>query len=314
MLDIRNFVVGRDEEKWARIASVAYEDYEDFRSVSVEEMKRMESSPSFDGSGMFIAELDGTPIGIVKASVDKFREEKKGFISWLGVLPKHRRCGVGKALVQKALESLRERGMEIAETALDSDREICVRLFEGLGFKLVRSSSFMRMSLEKIPSNIGENRDVTLRKLSIESEEDIVLLNKLDNECFKEHFNFRPVKIEETRHQLLKNPWFKWQAYFFAKLKSEIVGYIGIGIDEKYNKEKKAKSGWINDIGVLKPLRRRGIGTALMLKGLHELRNVGMEKALLYVDNENPTKAKKLYEKVGFKTVKTTLIYQKKLA
>jgi len=50
-----------------------------------------------------------------------------------------------------------------------------------------------------------------------------------------------------------------------------------------------------------------------MLKGLNELKNEGLENALLYVDDENPTKAIKLYEKIGFKIVKKTQIYQKKL-
>jgi len=313
MLKIRTFVVGRDEAIWAYIASVAYRDYEDFRSLSVEEMQKLEKSPTFDSSGMFIAELDGKPAGIVNAYVDKFRKEKKGFISWLGVLPEYRRRGVGKALVQKAIESLKERGMEIAETALDSTREVCIRLFEDLGFRLIRSSSFMKMSLDKIPFNIGENREVDMRKLDVTSEEDIILLNNLENECFKEHFNYRPSQIEETRHWLLENPWLQWQAYFFAELEGKSVGYISIGIDEKYNREKETLSGWINDIGVLKPFRRRGIGTALMLKGLNELKNEGLENALLYVDDENPTKAIKLYEKIGFKIVKKTQIYQKKL-
>jgi len=313
MLKIRTFVVGRDEAIWAYIASVAYRDYEDFRSLSVEEMQKLEKSPTFDSSGMFIAELDGKPAGIVNAYVDKFRKEKKGFISWLGVLPEYRRRGVGKALAQKAIESLKERGMEIAETALDSTREVCIRLFEDLGFRLIRSSSFMKMSLDKIPFNIGENREVDMRKLDVTSEEDIILLNNLENECFKEHFNYRPSQIEETRHWLLENPWLQWQAYFFAELEGKSVGYISIGIDEKYNREKETLSGWINDIGVLKPFRRRGIGTALMLKGLKELKNEGLENALLYVDDENPTKAIKLYEKVGFKIVKKTQIYQKKL-
>ena len=195
MLKIRTFVVGRDEAIWAYIASGAYRDYEDFRSLSVEEMQKLEKSPTFDSSGMFIAELDGKPAGIVNAYVDKFRKEKKGFISWLGVLPEYRRRGVGKALAQKAIESLKERGMEIAETALDSTREVCIRLFEDLGFRLIRSSSFMKMSLDKIPFNIGENREVDMRKLDVTSEEDIILLNNLENECFKEHFNYRPSPI-----------------------------------------------------------------------------------------------------------------------
>ena len=130
MLKIRRFVVGRDEAVWAHIASVAYKDYEDFRSISVEEMQKLEKSPNFDASGMFIAEFDGKPVGIVNAYVDKFRKEKKGFIWWLGVLPEYRRRGIGKALAKKAVESLKERGMEIAETALDSTRETCIRLFK----------------------------------------------------------------------------------------------------------------------------------------------------------------------------------------
>jgi len=239
MLKIRTFVVGRDEAIWAYIASGAYRDYEDFRSLSVEEMQKLEKSPTFDSSGMFIAELDGKPAGIVNAYVDKFRKEKKGFISWLGVLPEYRRRGVGKALAQKAIESLKERGMEIAETALDSTREVCIRLFEDLGFRLIRSSSFMKMSLDKIPFNIGENREVDMRKLDVTSEEDIILLNNLENECFKEHFNYRPSQIEETRHWLLENPWLQWQAYFFAELEGKSVGYISIGIDEKYNRPRK---------------------------------------------------------------------------
>lgn len=313
MLEIRNFVVDEDEAVWAHIATVAYEDYEDFRSLSVEEIQKLERSPTFDASGMFIAELDGKPVGIVNAYVDKFREEKKGFLWWLGILPEYRRRGVGKALAKKAVEILKERGMEIAETALDSTREICIHLFKDLGFKLIRSSSFMKMSLDEIPFNIGENREVDMRKLDITSEKDIIMLNNLENECFKEHFNYRPSKLEETRHWLLENPWLQWQTCFFAQLEGKPVGYISIGIDDKYNREKKTLSGWINDIGVLKPFRRRGIGTVLMLKALHELKNKGLENALLYVDDENPAKAIKLYEKIGFKTIKKTQIYQKKL-
>jgi len=313
MLKIRNFVMGEDEAIWAHIASVAFKDYEDFRSISVEEMEKMEKSPTFDPSGMFIAELDGKPVGIINAYVDKFREEKKGFISWLGVLPAYQRRGIGKTLAIKALESLKERGMKIAEAALESHIKVPIHLFEGLGFKIVRSSSFMKMDLAKIPFNIGENKEVNIQKLQIEQDNEIVLLNNLHNECFKEHFNFRPSKLEEARHWVLENPWLKQLSWFTAQLKETSVGYIGVGIDEKYNVEKKTRSGWILEIGVLKPFRRKGIGMALMLQGLKELKKLGMENALLYVDDENPTKAIKLYEKVGFKTIKKTLIYQKRL-
>jgi ribosomal protein S18 acetylase RimI-like enzyme len=55
----------------------------------------------------------------------------------------------------------------------------------------------------------------------------------------------------------------------------------------------------------------KGIGTRLMLHGLVTLKAKGMTKAELGVDDFNPTKAMKLYEKVGFKVVKKDLTYEK---
>jgi len=75
--------------------------------------------------------------------------------------------------------------------------------------------------------------------------------------------------------------------------------------------KKNAKSGWVLDIGVLKPHRRTGIGTKLMLHGMNLLRAKGMTVAMLSVDDWNVTKAMRLYEKVGFKVVKKDVFYEK---
>ena len=91
------------------------------------------------------------------------------------------------------------------------------------------------------------------------------------------------------------------------------VGYIGVGIDEKYNIEKNVKSGIILDIGVLKPYRRKDIGTRLMLHSLETLKGKGgITQATLGVDDFNPTKAIKLYE-VGFEVAKKDFTYKKTL-
>ncbi len=63
----------------------------------------------------------------------------------------------------------------------------------------------------------------------------------------------------------------------------------------------------------MKPYRKKGIGTRLTLHGLETLRAKGMTKAILDVDDFNPTKAIKLYEKVGFKVAKKYLKYEKRL-
>lgn len=168
----------------------------------------------------------------------------------------------------------------------------------------------MKKSLREIPYYLQKNTEVTIRDVQLNDKKDIETLNKLENETFKEHFNFRPKTIEETKYSLFEVPWFKMQRWFFAVLENQPVGFVGIGIDERLNREKKKKWGWILDIGVLKPFRRKGIGTALMLHSMQILKNEKMEHAVLYVDDMNPTKAIKLYEKLGFNVLRKNVVYQ----
>jgi mycothiol synthase len=310
LLKIRPFRKGFDEEIFVSIFNACFGDYDDIRAMTIEEMKKMEESPTFNAEGIFIAEWNGETAGMVNAYVDKLREERKGFIQWLGVLPKFRGKGIAKKLVEKALESLKSRGMEIAETWTQTNREACVHIFESFGFKNVRTTSMMKRSLQNIMLNIGENMAITIRDAKLNDEEDIKLLNKLDNESFKEHFNFRPRTIEETRYALLESPWFQRQKWFFAVLGNHPVGYAGVGIDEGLNKEKNLKWGWILDVGVLKPFRRKGIGKRLMLHGMQLLKSFEMEDVLLYVDDLNPTNAIKLYENLGFRMMRKNIVFQ----
>ena len=314
LLKIRPFRKGFDEQVFVSIFNAAFGDYDDIRSMTLEEMKKMEESPSFNVDGMFIAEWNGETAGMINAYVDKLREEEKGFIQWLGVLPKFRGKGIAKKLVEKSIESLKQRGMKVTETWAQTDREACVHIFESLGFKQARVTSIMKRSLKNIPCNIGENMEVTIRDMQMKNEEDIKLLNRLDNETFKEHFNFRPRTIEETKYALFEMPWYNEQKWFFAVLDNQPLGYAGIGIDEGLNKEKNMKWGWILDIGVLKLYRKKGTGTRLMLHSMQSLKSSGMEQVLLYVDDMNPTNAIKLYEKLGFKALRKSIIYQLSLA
>lgn len=314
MLHIRPFVKGEDEVVWVEVLNAAYKEYDAWwRAITAEEMLQEEKGPEFDPEGRFIAELDGKPVGTVHAHVDKMREEKRGFINDFCVIPEFRGRGVEEKLAELTMKELEKRGMNVIQAWTDYERNDRKELLEKYGFKPVRSVSDMEIDLTSISSGLGENTQVAIRLLRNNVENDIELLTRLNNECFKEHPNYRPSTIEEIRHSLLNDTRFKKQEYFFAMLKHESVGYIGVGIDEKYNIEKSVKNGFILTIGVLKPYRRKGIGTRLMLQGLETLKARGMTKAMLDVNDFNPTKAKKLYEKIGFQVVKKYLIYQKQL-
>ena len=312
MLEIKRFLQGKDEESWVKVHNAANREYEEYRQMTVDEMRILEEAPDFSAEGRFIAELDGQPVGTVHAYVDKKRKEKKGFIRAFGVTPEFRGRGIEEKLAKIALEELRKRGMKTAQGWAHEIRKDRVSLWEGMGFKLVRKFSLMKRNIKANQTDFG-NKEVTIVPAQKDLDEDLKILNQLDNECFKEHFNHRPSTIEQTKFFLQKDPWFRDQEWFFAVLNNKHVGYIGVGVDEKYNNERDVSCGWILDIGVLKALRRRGIGTRLIVHGIEVLKGKGMNTALLGVDDWNVTEAMKLYEKIGFQVTKKDLTYEKNI-
>ena len=312
MLNMRRFVKDVDEPVWVEVLNAAHKEREDWRAITVEELLLEEKRPSFDFEGRFIAELDGKPVSIAHANVDKLREDRKGFIR-LGVTPEFHGGETEQQLMETALKELKARGMTTGQTWADSSEKKRIQLLEGLDFKRVRVFSMMEMDLANVSQNIGENKRVAIRPLQKDREEDVKLFNWLDNESFKEHFDYRPNTLEEIRYFLFSNPYLKEQEIFFALLNGESVGYIGVRIDEKYNLEKKVKAGEIFTIGVLKRYRRTGIGARLMLHSFESLKAKGMTKAILGVDDYNPTKALALYEKVGFRAKKKGFVFEREL-
>lgn len=313
LLKIRRFVQGKDEEAWLSVWNVVYGQRWDLAPMTVDEMVATEKSPDFEAEGRFIVEVNTQPMGIVHAYVDKLREEKKGFVRNFGVIPTFRGQGIEEKLAETALEEFKRRGMKVVQSVADGEQKDVIRLWENLGFKLVRKFSLMTRDLSEVPLGLGENMEIVLKPLKRDADEDLKKLNWLDNECFKEHFNWRPSPVERTIYFVREDPFFKQQEWYFALLDQERVGYIGVGFDETYNAERNTKCGWILDIGVLKPHRRTGIGTMLMIHGMRRLKAMGMTSAMLGVDDWNVTKAMHLYEKVGFKVAKKDLAYERSI-
>lgn len=312
MVHIRRFVQGIDEPVWVDVLNASSRDDEYWRAVTVDEFLTLQERPGFDPEGRFIAELAGRTIGVAHANVDRFRTDGLGYIR-LDLIPEFRGQEVARQLMATALEELKARGMTTAQTWTESAREDNLRLFEEFGFERIRVFSLMGMELADMRQGIGENEEVTIRPLRVDVEDDIRLFDWLDNEAFKEHFNYRPNVLEETRAYLLSSPYLRQREFFFATLKGEAVGTVGVGIDESYNLEKNVKIGEIITIGVLKPHRGEGVATRLILHALENLKSKGMTGALLGVDDYNPTRAKGLYEKVGFRVRRKEFTYQRSL-
>ncbi len=79
------------------------------------------------------------------------------------------------------------------------------------------------------------------------------------------------------------------------------------------NTEKNArmgrKRGIVGILGTRRGFRRMGLGKAMLLAGLHRLKEAGMDTARLGVDAENPNGALQLYESVGFRKISININY-----
>jgi mycothiol synthase len=292
--------------------NAARKEREDWRAITVEEFLGDAERPSFDFGGRFIAELDHKPVGVVHARVDKSSEDRKGSIR-LDVVPEFRSCRIEASLAETALRELKAHGMTIAQTWADSGEKERIELFEGLHFRHIRVFSVMEMELAELSQNVGGNRQVAVRPLRKELEDDIKLFSWLGNETYKEDLDYSPRTLEQTRHILFLDPYLQEKEVLFALLDGESVGCVGVGIDEKLNLEKQTQAGEVFAIGVLKEHRRKGIGTELMLHGLERLKAKGMTKAILGVEDENVTQAMKLYEKLGFRIKKREVILEREV-
>jgi ribosomal protein S18 acetylase RimI-like enzyme len=133
------------------------------------------------------------------------------------------------------------------------------------------------------------------------------------NEAFQGHWGL-PTINETLWQQLFTGvPQFRSDLTYLVMNGDEIVGFCLNWIDEGKNEQTGVKEGWVEALGVLPAWRGRGIASALLSRTLQAFSDIGLERAALDVDAQNPTGALRLYEKVGFEAVKRTIIFHKQL-
>ena len=69
--------------------------------------------------------------------------------------------------------------------------------------------------------------------------------------------------------------------------------------------------GWIEELAVRRPWRKRGVATALLCASMHAFKAEGLQHAMLGVDTQNLSGALRVYENVGFKSIKRFTQFQK---
>lgn len=309
---VRQYVPVRDDEAWVSVANRALAEAPEFVPATVEELRREQQRPWFRAEGRFVAELGGEPVGTVQARWDPEEKLKVGFLEGPYVVPEARRRGVGTALLEQALVSLRGQGAERAESGASDWNTGTQAFLRNRGFAPTRTHSWMERDLSPV-SGAGENREVELVPARVE-DEDIATLYRLMDSAYAEYHNFVMGTLEHfnwfVRHQQDGGTSIeRW----FALDRGRPAGYIVVAVEHKENEQLGKRRGEVYTIGVLKEDRGRGIATRLLIHAIERLRELGMDTIALRVDDQNVTNARRVYERVGFRTVRRYTAFERPL-
>lgn len=184
-------------------------------------------------------------------------------------------------------------------------------LAESLGFTRIRTVVQMRRTLNlTLPPLVTES---TLRSFELGKDEDEWLA--LNNRAFTDH----PDQGNWKRRDLeirMKESWFDPKGMILAIEDGKIKGFCwvkihgGVKAHHQDHHHDHDPIGEIYVMGVDPTSKRKGIGRAVTLAGLHFMQDQGIFSAMLYVDASNKS-ALSLYRSLGFTEWGRDVLYRK---
>mgnify|MGYP001039334911 CR=1 FL=1 len=238
------------------------------------------------------------------------------FYTWGVVHPHWRRQGVGHSLLEALYERASERLGEVEHGPVyfqgggrdsEVDRQA---LFEGFGMRRARYFVDMARSIDNGLPPVEVPSGFRLRPF--DPARDVESAWHVDVQAFRDHWGTAEFPLEEFRH-FVEQPHFRPRLSLLAEEEAtgEIVGIVLNKIDPDWIAQTGRQEGYVNTLAVLREHRHRGLGTALLAQTLHSLRQAGMEAVHLGADAENLTGAVRIYERLGFRARKTTVVYRR---
>jgi len=226
------------------------------------------------------------------------------------VHPDFRGLGIGTTLL-RALEERARKEMELAEpdlrvaimNGMSAADKVSCEMHESEGYRLIRHFWMMEVNLAEAPKVIPFPNGIELRPFIKDVHEYLVF--QAEDEAFRDHWRHVPGNFNAWKLRKLGREEFDPALWHIAWDGDQIAGYA----QTLY----RNGVGWIGNLGVRRPWRKRGLGEALLLHAFNEFYKRGMLKIGLGVDASNPTGATRLYQKVGMQIAIEDVVYEKEL-
>ena len=255
---------------------------------------------------MFLAERDGVAVGYC----DVRRDHDGGrFPIDLRVHPDAAGAGVADTLLAAAEEWSRshaEPGALLRGYVPERDGEGRQAL-ERRGYRLIRHSFQMQIDLPGELEPPAWPDGIAVRLYDRDRDEQAVY--ECHQESFSDHWDFQRIPIERWRGFMVERASFDPALWWLAEENGELAGICL----NAWHFSGDPTFGWIGDLGVRRPWRRRGLALALLRHSFADFKERGATRVGLGVDAENTTGAVRLYERAGMRAVRRNDTYEKAL-
>jgi mycothiol synthase len=191
-----------------------------------------------------------------------------------------------------------------AQAGAEQDEDVLQDELRRRGYEFARHFFEMEVDLADEPEQPAWPDGVAVRTFS---PEDARAAYDANMEAFEDHWDAFSVTFDEWSEYFLGSTTFDPELWFLVEDGGELAGFSFC------SKDRKPGTGWVHSLGVRRPWRQRGLGTALLLHSFRELRRRGRQKAALMVDSENLTGAVRLYERAGMHVARRFEHYVKEL-
>ena len=291
------------------IRAVLIADNDEVSALTPEELGRGWRSEGFtlETDAWVVTTTDGRIVGYEEF---EHRHAHAYFTADGYVHPKFRGNGIGTALLC-TLDERARREMQLAEPDLrvyiragtNAADRLVRAMFEGEGYQTIRYHWMMEVNLAEAPQVKPFPNGIELRPFEKEAQDYLVF--QAENEAFQDHWGNVPAMYGNWKLRKLGREEFDPALWHIAWDGDQIAGYAQTRF--------RNGIGWIGNLGVRRPWRKRGLGEALLLHSFNEFYKRGTTRIGLGVDASNPTGATRLYEKVGMKVMVEDVIYEKEL-
>lgn len=281
-------------------------------------LKNFWESPGFDMATSTMAVFDphGQIIGYCNVS-DAMPVPVHPWV-WLRIHPQNSEPAIGPALLAWGETRACQAILRVPHDARVAMRSSTVntavsqkQLLENYGFTLVRHFWRMAMELDKEPPTPQWPQGITLRTYA--DYPDMRAIFHALEEGFEDHWGQVPQPedqaFERFQHFLTTYEGYDPKLVYVAMDGDEIAA-VNVCVTCV---EDDPDMGWVDDLSVRRPWRRKGLALALLHHCFGEFYQRGKKRVGLGVDTQNLTGATRLYERAGMHPSRQWDTYEKEL-